>query len=260
MSGPKILTLDIENAPMQAHVWSLFKVNVGLSQLQTDWYILSWAAKWMHEDYVYSDALINYPTDYKEDHECDYRVLVSIRDFIDEADIIVGHNSQAFDLPKIYARMLVHGITPPSPVQQIDTLKIAKQVFRFSSNKLQHIAGVLGLGTKTETGGHQLWTDCMRGDKDAWKLMVEYNEHDVVLTEQVYLALRPWTKTHPNHALYQNDGVRRCNKCGSDDVIRNGYAYTNLGKFQEYHCKGCGCYPRGRKNLADLSEVLTNVL
>ena len=172
--------------------------------------------------------------------------------------------SKAFDIPKINARMIDWGIPMYSPFQQIDAMQIAKKQFRFTSNKLQYVANMLGVGRKMETGGFQLWADCMDGKADAWAMMLDYNMQDVVITEDTYLELRPWSRSHPNHSLYITDGVENrelmCNKCGSEDLIRYGYAYTNLGKFQEYHCKSCGCYPRGRKNLKNLENVLTNVI
>ena len=44
---PKILLYDIETAPIQAYVWGLWDNNVALNQIETDWYILSWSAKWL---------------------------------------------------------------------------------------------------------------------------------------------------------------------------------------------------------------------
>jgi len=263
--GPRTLVLDIENSPILADVWGLWKNNVGLNQINRDWIIISWAAKWIDEDYTYSDALFHYKSDYKEDPEYDGNILRSLKDMLDEADIVIGHNSNRFDLPKIRARMIQHGILPFSPVREVDTLVIAKQQFRFSSNKLAFIAEALGLGEKMETGGHELWTGCMRGDMESWRLMEEYNCQDVVLTEDVYKALRPWSKAHPNYKLYIEDDSElgdphRCVVCGGVNLIGRGYSYTNLGKFHRYQCTSCGKWMRGRKNVADRTNLLTNVM
>lgn len=262
MSGPKTLILDIENTPTRAYVWALFNQNVSLNQINSDWYMLCWAAKWLGDDYVYSDALVNYGPQYKADPRNDYNILLSIRDMMDEADIVVGHNSQAFDVPKINARLILNGIEPPSSFQQIDTYRIAKQSFKFTSNKLEYIATALGLGGKSETGGFDLWDRCMDGDLDAWEQMVEYNEQDVLLTEEVYLKLRPWARVHPNFALYVDDTGDEllCNRCGKPGLTKRGYAHTNLGKFHEYHCKSCGSRPRGRKNVANRDVLVTNAI
>lgn len=46
LSGPKVLTLDIETSPNLAHVWSLWKQNVSLSQLMQSGQVICFAAKW----------------------------------------------------------------------------------------------------------------------------------------------------------------------------------------------------------------------
>ncbi len=259
MTGPRILILDIENSPVLADVWSLWKTNVGINQINRDWYMLTWAAKWRGEDYVYSDALTHYPEDYAENPEDDFQILATIRDMLDEADVVVGHNSNRFDLPKIRARMVTHGIAPFSPVQEVDTLVFAKKMFKFTSNKLDFISQALGVGEKMDTGGHILWTGCMRGDKKSWAMMEEYNRRDVVITEEVYNKLAPWSKSHPNYALYSGLDVSCCGVCGSRELRREGHAYTNLGKFQKYQCKDCGKWMRSRRNVADRKSVLTNI-
>ena len=53
---PKILVLDIETSPIISHVWGLWDNNVSLNQVQTDWHLLSWAAKWLGEkEIMYCD-------------------------------------------------------------------------------------------------------------------------------------------------------------------------------------------------------------
>ena len=259
MAGPKVFVWDLENSPIMGDVWSLWNNNLGLVQIQRDWICLSWAGKWLGDDYVYSDSLISHPN-YKADPEDDEAIMLTLWDYLDEADIVVGHNMRNFDMKKVRARMLKHGIPPFSPCQIIDTLEIAKKAFKLTSNKLQYIADLLGIGSKMDTGGHQLWVDCMRGDKKAWKKMVAYNELDTVLTEDVYLALAPWSAAHPNHALYSGIEAPACTVCGSADLRPDGHAFTNMGKFQRYQCNDCGKYMRGRKNKADRSMLLTNVI
>ncbi len=261
MTDAKILVLDIETSPILADVWGLWKNNVGLNQIRRDWFMLSWAAKWLDDPHVYSDALHHYDGHYKQHPEDDEYILRSLWDMLDEADIVVGHNSDKFDLPKIRARMVTHGMPPFSPVRETDTLKMAKKSFRFSSNKLAFIADALGVGQKLDTGGHLLWVGCIRGDKKSWATMEEYNRQDVVVTEEVYLRLRPWSKGLPNMGLYVDSLHPVCPCCGSPNIRKNGTktSKTNMSTFQEYHCKDCGAYRRGRKNLAKRTHLLANI-
>ena len=84
-AGPRILIYDIETAPLIGQLWSLWQDGIGLNQLQQDWYIMSFAAKWLGEDEVFyfdqSDAW---------DMEDDKDLLVELWKLLDEADIVIG--------------------------------------------------------------------------------------------------------------------------------------------------------------------------
>ena len=128
------------------------------------------------------------------------------------------------------------------------------------SNRLAFIAKTLGLGEKLDTGGHLLWTKCLRGDRLAWELMEEYNRQDVILTEQVYEKLAPWSKSHPNFGLYCDDDKPRCTVCGSTNLRRKGFAYTTVGQYQRYRCNVCGKHMRSRKQAEKRNNLLTNAI
>lgn len=249
IDGPKILSFDIETAPVKAYVWRIWKENIGINQIQSDWYILCWCAKWVGHKKVYSSALPDFPAHYKKSPESDLKILKPLWDLIDEADIVVTHNGNRFDIPKTNSRFLVNGMPPPSPVRSVDTFQIAKQKFGFTSNKLDFIGQHLGCGKKIQTGGFELWTGCIDGDEKAWRKMVRYCAQDVRLLEKVYLKLRPWARTHPVYSLYCDDEEMRCHRCGSANLSPNGHEYTQAGRYKRYRCEDCGAYPRGRTNL-----------
>jgi hypothetical protein len=99
---------------------------------------------------------------------------------------------------------------------------------------------VLGIGTKADTGGFKTWAGCIKGDPDAWATMKRYNKQDVDILEQLYLRLRPWSKTHPNLATLGNR-PSACPKCGSEEgMTRWGYTYTGVARRVRYKCKSCG--------------------
>ena len=72
----------------------------------------------------------------------------------DEADVVIAHNGDKFDMRKANARFGHY--EPPMPVQQVDTLKVARKYFKFESNKLGDLGEHLGLGNKEVTGGFAL--------------------------------------------------------------------------------------------------------
>lgn len=248
--GPKILVLDIETAPSMAYVWNIWEENIGINQIDSDWHILCWSAKWLNSKEMFSDALINHKEQYKKNKEDDSSILTTMWKLLDEADITITHNGDKFDISKLNTRFLFNGMGPPSPYRSIDTLKISRNIFGFTSNKLAYISEFLGVGSKIDTGGFELWKGCMSGDPESWARMIEYNKNDVTILEDVYLKIRPWMKNHPNLGVYNNEKMV-CTACGSENVfsVNDKFAYTNANKFQCYKCMSCGHYMRGRSSI-----------
>lgn len=250
----RILHLDIETAPKRAYVWGLWKQNVGTNQIISDWYMLTWSAKWDGEEQVYGERL-SATQAVKED---DKALLLSLRDLLEEADVVVGHNGDKFDVPSINTRFVVNGITPPTPYRTIDTLKVAKRKFKFSSNRLDYIGQVLGVGRKIDTGGFELWEKCITGDENALEEMLNYNKQDVILLEGVYHRMLPFINNHPNHGVVSGGTV--CPSCGSEHVIKKGLHHTNISSFQRYKCKDCGAPSRARINLRDKEDMAATLI
>ena len=162
---------------------------------------------------------------------------------------MVAHNAVKFDCRRLNTRFIANGMTPPSPYRVVDTLKQAKNVFFFTSNRLNDLGQFFNLGKKVDTGGFELWKNCMKGDKVAWDKMMRYCKQDVRLLERVYKKLLPFMKNHPNIGVYSEEAS--CTRCGSKQIVHRGYAYTNSGQFKRYVCKSCGGWGRYRQNLKE---------
>src|ERR1700733_915350 len=133
VSDPKILTLDIETAPLEAYTWGLWDVTVGLEQIKTGWSILSYAAKWIGKPKV----TFKHTGGRGAAKVRDDKVLMQpLWDLLDRADIVVAQNGQRFDVKKINSRLIEQGFGPYSPIRIVDTLLTAKKHFAFTSNKL----------------------------------------------------------------------------------------------------------------------------
>lgn len=235
-----ILIVDLETAPRLAYVWGFWNTNVGLNQTLSSTYIMSYSAKWLGDDGVVYNETRN---------EDDKQLCQELAVLFDTADMVIAHNGNKFDIPIVRARCVLHGIKPWSPVKQIDTLKVAKREFRFDRNSLAYLAEYLGVEAKEEHKnfpGFELWSECIRGNPEAWKEMRKYNIQDVETLEQVYLKLRPWMTNHPNIGVLQEDNKPLCGKCGSSHLQRRGYTTTNVGKYQRFQCMGCGGWMRTR--------------
>ena len=208
MTTSKILILDIETSPMKAYVWKRWKENISLDQTISEWFMISWSAKWLNSSDIMGEVL----TSEEAVNEDDFRIVKSLWLLLDEADIVIAHNGSRFDIPKINSRFIIKGFPPPKPYKQIDTLITAKKVFGFSSNKLDALATYFNIPNKIETD-FELWKKSIEGDKEALSYMLKYNKQDVIILEKVYLKLRPWIYKHPN--INSINGINKCPFCGS---------------------------------------------
>ena len=244
----RILTLDIENSPNLAHVWSLFNQNVSLAQLQDTAKVISVAAKW------YGDKEVLFYSDHHNGHA---EMIQAIHALVSEADLIVGYNSAGFDMKHLNREFILAGLNPPAPYKNVDLLQTVRKQFKFASGKLDHVAQQLGLGKKTAHAGHELWVKCMAGDDAAWDKMRKYNKQDVVLTEKLYDRLRAWIPNHPHLSMFTG-AEWGCPVCGNKDLskFRDGTSYANVQRYRLYQCP-CGHWVRGNKKLQDATQTRT---
>jgi DNA polymerase III epsilon subunit-like protein len=247
-NSPKVLFIDIETCPIEAHVWSLWENNVSLNQIMKDWSVLSWAAKWQGQAKVmYADVRS------QKNKRDDSKVIKGIWELMDEADIIVGQNSKSFDVKKLNARFIINGMKPPSSYRQLDTKVMAKKVFGFTSNRLEYMADKLCTKYKKlkhkNFAGHEMWVECLKGNPKAWQEMEKYNKHDVLALEELYNKLIAWDNTI-NFNVYHKNHSAICT-CGSENIRKNGKQYTNGGSYDRFKCSDCG------KNFQDKYNLLS---
>jgi RNase P subunit RPR2 len=256
-AGPRILVLDIETSPCQAFIFStqVWKATITPDKMISDWFMLSWSAKWLEEGEVFSDRL----SGEEAIDEDDERITLSLWNVIQKSDIVICHNALGFDIPNIKTRFIIHGFPPPSNFKVIDTLQIAKKEFGFTYNNLDSIAKHFGISQKIGTT-FELWKKCIHGDDEALAEMEYYNKHDVEILELVYLKLRPWVKSHANTSLYNDSKEKQCSHCNSTNLTIDKYFYTNTGKYPTYRCNECGAISRGRKTVLDKNkEILVSI-
>jgi len=240
MTKPKILCWDLETSYMAMAGFSLWEEIKSHNNILEDWYIICGAYKWLGEKKVHAVAI--------EKAGDDKDVVQHMRDVIAEADIVIHHNGDAFDLKKLAARMIVHGIEPFPMPACIDTLKVAKKEFKFTSNRLDYLGKALGVGGKIENPPG-MWLDVLKGDLTVIPKMIKYNKRDVTLLEEVYVKLRPYIRNHPNLNLYSDSDTATCPNCGNHNLQNRGYARTRKGKYQRKQCQDCGAWCQESKSL-----------
>ena len=183
----------------------------------------------------------------------DKSLCEDFRKIIDEADAIIGHYSDRFDIPFVNSRFLLHNIPPIRGIAQVDTWKLARYNVKLTSNRLKNIGKFLDVKEKKgDNGGWATWLDIVsripKYSNPAQRKMVKYCKQDVLALESIFEELRPFAKNLPNCNLWSVGQV--CHSCGSFSLQGWGYRYTNLTRYRRYRCTECGSVGRyDKKNL-----------
>lgn len=190
ISALKILVFDIETAQMKVKVWQLRgNEYIEPTRIIDDWFMVCWAGKWLNGKSI-GDKITS-----REAKTCnDKRIIKSLWSALNEADIVIGHNLDSFDIRKANTRFLKYGLQLPQYFKTIDTLKVLRKNFRISSNKLDYACKFIGLDGKLSTGGIELWDMSELGNEQALSKMLRYCSNDVKITEKLFLKLMPYIK------------------------------------------------------------------
>lgn len=234
MTKPKVLTLDIETRPSLAYVWRAWDENIAPAQVVDNGGMMCFCAKWLgsNEKIFFSE--------WEHGHQA---MVEAAHALLMEADAVVTFNGDRFDLPKLTGEFVLAGLEPVPPLTSIDTIKTVKK-FGLFMNRLAYIGPLLNVGKKIKHEGFELWTSVMNGDVKAQARMKKYCIQDVVLTEKLYLKIRPFIRNHPHLG---NTKSTACGACGSHKVQSRGYRRTKTFRIQRLHCQGCGSWHDGRR-------------
>ena len=251
---PKILILDIETSPIIASTWGP-KYETNIIEVIEDSQIICFSAKWYGGKQI-TKGLIDYEG-YKAGVVDDSKIIKDIHQLLDEADVTVTQNGVSFDHKVINSRFIANDMLPPAPYKMIDTLSEAKRYLKLPSYSLNDMCTYFGIGQKLQHEGFKLWKDCIAGDAKAWKTMKKYNAQDVKLTEEFYLRLRPFMRTHPNFSVYADKN--NCPKCGSSKVQARGFTATSTMMYRRAQCMACGGWFRFGKKVLRIENTRTNL-
>jgi len=246
----KVLVIDIETSPNIVYTWGLFQQNVAINQIIESGRVLCFAAKW-HGD----SGTVFYGENQRGGHE---RVIRAAHRLLCEADAVVGWNSNRFDIRWLNQAFFRYGLRRPAGYKAVDLMRAQKKHRFLASNKLDYAARHLGLGGKVDTGGFQLWRDCLAGDRKAWGQMEKYNREDVELADKILSRMLSggWVQGLPNMSVHNGDC---CPACGSEKLKADGHYQTQTRRYQQWVCLDCGspsrsvkCVPGGatRKEIA----------
>lgn len=237
----RIGVMDIETLPIIAYSWGLYDQNIGISQIVQDSCLLSWAGKFLNDSRVYSDILTSEESVARNPK----RITESAWEFMSKCHIMIGHNWKSFDGKILNNYFLMYA--KPLRYTTIDTLEIARNCFKFTSNKLAFINQKLGIRNKIENDGFPLWKGCSEGDKKSLDTMLAYNIGDIHSTEELYYRLRPFMPNHPNLAKYNTMESEQCPVCLSEKLKVEGTYFTQ--QYESVRCESCGALSRRKTSL-----------
>ena len=230
------LFFDIETSPNIGLFFKAgYKLNISYESIIKERAIICICYKW--ED----DTEVRYLT--WDENQSDKIMLQEFIKITNEADELVGHNGDKFDLAWIRTRCLFNKVEMFPTYTTIDTLKISRSKFNFNSNKLDYISKFLGLGKKIKTD-YNLWKEILLdNNKKSLEKMVKYCQNDVKILEKVFKAFRSHLEAKSHFGVVFNQDRGSCPECGSDDLIKYGVRVTRGGaRHQKWQCRTCGIF------------------
>ena len=236
MGTPKRLYFDIETSPNIGFFWTAgYKQNIDYSNIIRERDIICICYKWEGKRQVYSLQW--------DKNQSDKRMLLDFMQVMKEADEMIGHNGDKFDLAWIRTRCLFHRIPMFPTYRTIDTLKASRSKFRFNSNRLNYIADYLGVGNKHHTT-FDLWRRIVLDKcESSMRKMVAYCKQDVKLLERVFTELAPHLEPKVHHGVLMGEDRGSCPHCGSLNLHFKRIRTTATGMLRyDYECNGCKKY------------------
>lgn len=229
----KRLFFDIETSYYLVPTFQFWKTNINPQHIIREKKIICVCYKWQGEDIVHRLVW--------DKNQDDTKLVKEFIQVIKQADEICAHNGEKFDMKELRTRAILTDNLMFPVYRTLDTLKKTRQYFRFPSNKLDYLGQVLNVGRKLDHEGLQMWIDiCEHKDKAALAKMVEYCEQDVILLEDVYMAISPYIYHNTNFAVLKGGEKWHCPECASKNVKLSHTDATAMGVIRR-HMKCLDC-------------------
>lgn len=221
----RVLFYDIETSPNIGWFWRAgYKLNISPENIIKERAVICLSYKWEDEDQVYNLRW--------DDNQCDKFLIEQFVEVLNEADLIVAHNGDRFDIKWLKTRALYHRIPMLPKYPQFDTLKVAKSKLLLNSNKLDYIAKFLGFEGKNSTN-IDLWLDIIfkKCDK-AMNEMLEYCDEDVRQLEKVYHELKNLDNPRLHQGVLQGKTKQTSPITGGINISKVKSVTTNRGTIK----------------------------
>jgi hypothetical protein len=163
------------------------------ADLVHEYFVICWAASYVDGSKVFSACV----TPEQARNWTDAEILAPLHDLMSAAEVVAGHNVNAFDLKKINTRFISNGWQPITgregmKKKTVDTLTIARTKFAFESNELDFLCQKFGINGKDKITDDD-WREILKtGDQKTLDKINKYCRGDVRNGKKLYNILAPF--------------------------------------------------------------------
>ena len=202
----KVLYFDIETSliTVQEQVWDMKvqKKYIDWKDITQDRYVICWAGAWMVGD-SFSRVFGGCVTQEEAINRDDSRIITKLRDKIDVADVVAGHNMRAFDWKTVNARIIMNGLAAPFEPKIADTLSLGRRKFKPTSQALEYWSRQLG-GNSKDKMCRQDWEKIQaNGDEKSLRKMYKYCKGDIREGANIFLKFKKYVEDSTGKPLYR---------------------------------------------------------
>jgi len=233
----KRLFFDIETGYyiLKVKAWQMKNYNTYFDEndIINDKKIICISYKWQDEDRVH--------TLHWDKNQNEKTMLKKFIKVMGEADELVGHNIDSFDIKGLRTRCIANGVLMYPTYRTLDTLKKSRQYFNNASNKLDYLAKWLNVGGKLDHDGMKMWQKVVEdNDRSELKKMINYCERDVVINQDVYSVMSPYIYHNTNFAVLKGENKWNCPECAGKNVEMYKTYTTAMGVVRRnMKCEDC---------------------
>lgn len=264
----KILYLDLEYTFALSGHYDNWGVNIAQDAKVRESHLLSYSYAWnngevkgeiLKAEDIQKDVLRSILNNDPKT-ELDFDMTLKLWHLLDQCDIVVAHNGRGYDIKQLNSLFLKYGLCLPSPYKVVDTLAIAKKMFKLPFKNLKYLAEFLGVTQKIETGGAKFWKLAAIGySEEIMNEVLEYNKGDIETLREVYMKLRMYNNDGVNVAAFSSCDEVRCPSCGDSDLSKlNKQATTTRHQYDVYRCNHCQALSRSA-NVKGEAKYLVHV-
>lgn len=219
--APRILLIDIESTDLKADFG----------------WMMGFGWQWYGEDKVHTIGIHQTKPFLKGRVDDDSELTRLAYELITQADSVVFHYGDRFDMKFIKTRLLAIGLYLPK-IHTVDTWMVSRSNLLLQRNSMAKIAEFVG-GQQKGHEGMMVWRKARLGHVPSIRKIMKYCAQDIRTLHSVFEKLRPYCKMVNHNEFY---AVKGCKNCGSQNYKMNGKKYRLGGIVQEYQCNDCSTY------------------